>query len=426
MRLIKRIDVVYLLGLFISLIGYYFKTTIFLNGDFFYGVSSFITPVIGNLMVFLGILIILIEFVVVKHYKHFYTYLIEDKSNRNTLYVIIGSIIAYSLSWFILSPKFSFYLVIVLLFVYVIYFLILKSSKFHILTVCLLTLITIRNLLYLNGSEYYEIADSSVYGYILVFYLGFLITIGVLLLKKRIKKNNTLPLEIVGVYMFFNSILTMLTNVIYSLDFFSSEPTMGSTNNPLMEFSNCPNGYGSHILTEGDSFNILCVQLDTGLIAYKESGLLYLALVYLGLIFLTILLKNRLSSKRLLNKGVSLKEYSNVSEEFIDGTFRVEIIYVREYKFERRVPLGYKGKIVDYPGNTFIYDKEGNLLTDCITISKNYWKTRANSYENVHVDDFSLFRLNEGRENTISIYGYVHLYEVDVTTWEVVEYRQNW
>ena len=418
-QLLKKIDIIYLLGVILSLIGYYFSKSVFIEGDFFYGLSTLVTGIIIPIFILGGILIIAIEFIITKHYLNVYDYFFKRKENRVLGITILVCALAFILAQYV-STVFTFWLLYAILFVFIIFVLIIKTHISYIFLAPLLLGYFFMDLFVFINVEPHWILGDILVAYLALFVLG---TFGLMVYKFFKKQKTTKLFILMFIFVVMSGIHSSMTHDVFEISYIE-ESDLG--NSFFVSF--CPEGYEGQIVTSGDEFEIICLEPNKGYIELRENGMIQLLMIYLAIPLLGFIVNKVDTSKKDKSKVKAIDVPECTSTEDIAEKFEFTEVIVDKIKFVTKTPINFRGPFVVYPGNIFIYDADDTLITDAITISKNFWLKNnhgiASPADNIHIDTFKVQpKSYDGK--TIDIWGYNLLYKVDTTTWEVIDFRMN-
>ncbi len=280
-RIWKNIDIFYFIGLGLIIIG---SVLLIRNPG---TVFKVINVVINSSVIFVGGVIITYELILTKDYKRLFHYLIANIKQGTTQYVLIISLLAFLLSWFVLSPFVSFILLLSLLLIYVIYVLIVKSTKLNFVVLAVIVLVITRHFLKLSGYENYERADKLIYDGTILIYIAFIITVIIVALKKTQRFSLGLAGKILLTLLFINFMTFLVQYRVFNIEYYHSQEDITVYESTVINSDSCPTGYGYQVI-DRNSNSFRCIELKTPLVSLRENSVGYLAFIYSSLVLFSL------------------------------------------------------------------------------------------------------------------------------------------
>ncbi len=210
----KKFDLLYLIGLVISLIGFfllYVNKQVYLTGDFLYSLNEILTPLIVSIFIYGGIIIIVVELILTKDYNKLYELIIAygGKALKYPITYFIIAFITITILSILLNGIYGISIVYMCVIASIIFvFVKTRNYTYLILSVFLVVI-------FIDGTIPYEIIDKVyfLFGSIGIFsYLYAIFLIGVTIYK-YFKKL----LKIEELYTMFDYTLLILLGLYFEM-----------------------------------------------------------------------------------------------------------------------------------------------------------------------------------------------------------------
>ena len=186
-KILKKLDIIYLIGILISAIGLYFNNRTFLMADTLYTISKLFTPLITNLFIYGGLGIIILEYLLTSDLPWMWQNYRLDASVRWRYFGVFLAIVI-TIGLFVMDPFNSYIITSYFLVGFVLLFLGIAVHWQYLIFAVLPVLQGIDNILYLRN-DYIDAIGTLI--------IGIFIIIMIVLLVRSIlnwrKRGNPYP-----------------------------------------------------------------------------------------------------------------------------------------------------------------------------------------------------------------------------------------